>query len=63
MLDTVICDIRMPKSMASRPSNFQREYPHVPLIILTAYPKTAMAVPSWGMARRITWLSQSNPRS
>jgi DNA-binding NtrC family response regulator len=45
VLDTVICDIRMPKINGVQAIDyFQREYPHVPLIVLTAYPNTDMAV-------------------
>src|SRR5262245_49162360 len=45
VLDTVICDIRMPKiNGVEAIEYFQREYPHVPVIVLTAYPDTAMAV-------------------
>jgi two-component system, chemotaxis family, chemotaxis protein CheY len=45
VLDTVICDIRMPKINGIQAIDyFQREYPHVPLIVLTAYPETGMAV-------------------
>ena len=45
VLDIVICDIRMPKINGIQAIDyFQREYPHVPLIVLTAYPETGMAV-------------------
>ena len=45
VLDVVICDIRMPKINGIQAIEyFQREYPHVPLIVLTAYPETKMAV-------------------
>lgn len=45
VLDAVICDIRMPKINGVEVIDyFQREYPHVPVIVLTAYPETAMAV-------------------
>lgn len=45
VLDAVICDIRMPKTNGVQAIDyFQREYPHVPLIVLTAYPETQMAV-------------------
>lgn len=44
VLDAVICDIRMPKINGVETIDyFQREYPHVPLIVLTAYPDTRMA--------------------
>jgi len=45
VLDAVICDIRMPKMNGVEIVDyFQREYPRVPLIVLTAYPNTDMAV-------------------
>ena len=45
VLDVVICDIRMPKINGVQAIEyFQREYPHVPVIILTAFPDTQMAV-------------------
>jgi len=45
VLDVVICDIRMPKINGVQAIEyFQREYPHVPVIVLTAYPETRMAV-------------------
>jgi DNA-binding NtrC family response regulator len=44
-VDAVICDIRMPKINGIEAIDyFQREYPHVPLVILTGYPETEMAV-------------------
>jgi two-component system chemotaxis response regulator CheY len=49
VLDTVICDIRMPKIDGVQAIDyFQREYPHVPLIVLTAYANTDMAVSFMG---------------
>jgi DNA-binding NtrC family response regulator len=45
VMDVVICDIRMPKINGIQAIEyFQREYPHVPVIVLTAYPETQMAV-------------------
>ena len=45
VLDVVICDIRMPKiNGVEAIKYFQAEYPHVPVIVLTAYPETKMAV-------------------
>jgi two-component system chemotaxis response regulator CheY len=45
VLDAVICDIRMPKINGVQAIDyFRREYPHVPVIVLTAYPETDMAV-------------------
>jgi len=44
VVDAVICDIRMPKINGIEAIDyFQREYPHVPLVILTGYPETEMA--------------------
>jgi DNA-binding NtrC family response regulator len=49
VLDTVICDIRMPKiNGVEAIAYFQREYPHVPLIVLTAYPDASMAATLMG---------------
>ena len=45
MLDAVICDIRMPKiNGLDAIAYFRQAYPHVPLIVLTGYPDTEMAV-------------------
>src|SRR5690349_2215737 len=45
VLDVVICDIRMPKiNGVEAIEYFQKEYPHVPVIVHTAYPETKMAV-------------------
>jgi len=45
VLDAVICDIRMPKINGIQAiAYFQQQYPHVPVIVLTAYPETEMAV-------------------
>ena len=45
MLDAVICDIRMPKINGLEAlAYFRHAYPHVPLIVLTGYPDTEMAV-------------------
>jgi two-component system chemotaxis response regulator CheY len=49
VLDVVICDIRMPKiNGVEAIAYFQREYPHVPLLVLTAFPNTDMAVSFMG---------------
>jgi len=49
VLDAVICDIRMPKiNGVEAIAYFQREYPHVPLLVLTAFPNTDMAVSFMG---------------
>ena len=45
VLDVVICDIRMPRiNGVEAIEYFQRQYQHVPLIVLTGYPDTSMAV-------------------
>jgi two-component system chemotaxis response regulator CheY len=45
MLDAVICDIRMPKvNGLDAITYFRHEYPHVPLIVLTGYPDTEIAI-------------------
>jgi two-component system chemotaxis response regulator CheY len=44
MLDVVICDIRMPKINGIEAiAYFRKEYPRVPLIVLTGFPDTDMA--------------------
>lgn len=45
VLDAVICDIRMPKINGVQAIDyFKNAYPHVPVIVLTAYPEPEMAV-------------------
>jgi len=45
VLDAVICDLRMPKiNGLEAMAYFRRAYPHVPLIVLTGYPDTELAV-------------------
>ena len=45
VLDAVICDIRMPKINGVQAIDYlQKSYPHVPIIVLTAFPETEMAV-------------------
>jgi two-component system chemotaxis response regulator CheY len=45
MLDAVVCDIRMPKMNGlDALAYFRRAYPHVPLIVLTGYRDTEMAI-------------------
>jgi two-component system chemotaxis response regulator CheY len=44
LLDVVICDIRMPKiNGAEAVAYFRKNYPRVPLIVLTGFPDTDMA--------------------
>lgn len=45
MLDAVICDIRMPKINGVDAITYLRTaYPHVPVVVLTGFPNTEMAV-------------------
>jgi two-component system chemotaxis response regulator CheY len=45
MLDVIICDIRMPKINGMEAiAYFRKEYPRVPLIVLTGFPDTEMAM-------------------
>ncbi len=44
MLDVMICDIRMPKvNGVEAIGYFRKEWPRVPLIVLTGFPDTEMA--------------------
>ena len=44
LLDVIICDIRMPKVNGIEAiAYFRKEYPRVPLIVLTGFPDTDMA--------------------
>lgn len=45
MLDAVICDLRMPKINGVDAIAYLRTaYPHVPVVVLTGFPETEMAV-------------------
>lgn len=45
MLDVIICDIRMPKiNGVEAIAYFRKEYPRVPLLVLTGFPDTDMAI-------------------
>ena len=45
VVDAVICDIRMPKINGVQAIEyFKKQFPHVPIIVLTAYPEAEMAV-------------------
>lgn len=45
MLDVIICDIRMPRINGMEAiAYFRKEYPRVPLIVLTGFPDTEMAM-------------------
>lgn len=45
MLDVIICDIRMPKISGTEAiAYFRREFPSTPVIVLTGFPDTELAV-------------------
>lgn len=45
MVDTILCDIRMPKINGTEAvAYFRTQYPGVPVIVLTGYPDVEMAV-------------------
>ncbi|TAJ25599.1 MAG: response regulator [Nitrospirae bacterium] len=45
MVDTILCDIRMPKINGTEAiTYFRRQYPTVPVVVLTGYPDVDMAV-------------------
>ena len=44
-VDVIICDVRMPGvDGVEAVANFQREYPHTPVIVLTGFPDVDLAV-------------------
>lgn len=44
-MDAIICDVRMPNiNGVDAVSYFRREYPHIPVIVLTGYPDVKLAV-------------------
>jgi two-component system chemotaxis response regulator CheY len=44
-VDAILCDLRMPKmNGAEAVAYFRREYPIVPVVVLTAYPDVELAV-------------------
>jgi two-component system chemotaxis response regulator CheY len=44
-VDTIICDVRMPKiGGVEAVAYFRREYPSIPVIVLTGYPDVKLAV-------------------
>lgn len=45
VVDTIICDVRMPKiNGVEAVAYFRREYPSIPVIVLTGYPDVNLAV-------------------
>jgi len=45
MVDTILCDIRMPKiNGAEAIAYFQSQYPSIPVIVMTGYPDVELAV-------------------
>lgn len=45
MVDTILCDIRMPKINGKEAIlYFRREYPSVPVVVMTGYPDVELAV-------------------
>ena len=45
MVDTIVCDIRMPKIDGVHAINyFQSQYPTIPIVVLTGYPDIDLAV-------------------
>ena len=64
VLDTVICDIRMPKINGIQAIDYFQRVPPCSTYCPYGLPgDPAWPFPSCGMERRITWLSQSKPRS
>ncbi|MDH4234535.1 MAG: response regulator [Gallionella sp.] len=44
-VDAILCDVRMPNvSGVEAITYFRREYPHIPVIVLTGYPDVKLAV-------------------
>ena len=45
MIDVILCDIRMPKVNGIEAiAFFQKEFPSVPIVVITGFPDTEMAV-------------------
>lgn len=44
-MDAILCDVRMPNiNGVDAVAYFRREYPHIPVIVLTGYPDVKLAV-------------------
>jgi len=44
-IDAILCDVRMPNiNGVDAVAYFRREYPHIPVIVLTGYPDVKLAV-------------------
>lgn len=44
-IDAILCDVRMPNvNGVDAIAYFRREYPHIPVIVLTGYPDVKLAV-------------------
>ncbi len=44
-VDAILCDVRMPNiNGVEAVAYFRREYPHIPVIVLTGYPDVKLAV-------------------
>src|SRR5437879_9851836 len=44
MIDTILCDIRMPRASGLEAiTSFREHYPSVPVVVLTGYPDVAIA--------------------
>ena len=45
LVDAILCDVRMPNiNGVEAIAYFRREYPHIPVIVLTGYPDVKLAV-------------------
>jgi len=45
LVDAILCDVRMPNiNGVEAVAYFRREYPHIPVIVLTGYPDVKLAV-------------------
>ena len=45
VVDAILCDVRMPNiNGVEAIAYFRREYPHIPVIVLTGYPDVKLAV-------------------